>query len=60
MGTSAGDALTGDHRIEAHAKDAMRAKQSRGNRGAGGTYQSMSRRFDGKEDRPVSCRSSLD
>ncbi|WVQ83104.1 hypothetical protein IAT38_005242 [Cryptococcus sp. DSM 104549] len=48
-GTSAAEALTGDHRIEAHARQAMHDKQARGVRGAAGTYGSMSRRFDGKD-----------
>lgn len=50
IGTSAGDALTGDHRIESAAKDAMRDKQNRGVRGMGGTFGSMTKRFDGKDD----------
>jgi len=45
--------LTGDHRIEAHARDAMQAKQNRGTRGMAGMYQSMTKRFDGKEDKKV-------
>jgi protein MPE1 len=52
-GTTAAEALTGDHRIEAHAREAMLAKQNKGLRGAGGTYASMTKRFDGKEDKPV-------
>lgn len=41
--------MTGDHRIEAHARDAMLAKQTRGLRGAGGMFGSMTKRFDGKD-----------
>ena len=52
-GTSAGEALTGAHRIEAHAKDAMFAKQNRGARGTAGTYSSMTKRFDGREEKKV-------
>ena len=52
VGTSAGESLTGDHRQEQHAKDALLAKQNRGVRGAGGTYGSLTKRFDGKEDKP--------
>jgi protein MPE1 len=55
MGTSAAEALTGDHRIEAGAKDAMLAK-ARGLQGRGGTFGSLSRRFDGKEEKKVSGR----
>lgn len=51
VGTSAGESLTGDHRIENHARDAMLAKQNRGVRGVGGTFGSMTKRFDGKEDK---------
>jgi protein MPE1 len=46
--------LTGDHRIEAHAKDEMRARMLRGAQGRGGTYGSLSKRFDGKEEKKVS------
>nr|ODO00886.1 protein MPE1 [Cryptococcus depauperatus CBS 7855] len=49
-GTSAADSLTGDHRIEAHAKQAMQDKMSRGVRGVGGTFGSLTKRFDGKEE----------
>jgi protein MPE1 len=51
VGTSAGESLTGDHRIESHARDAMLAKQNRAARGAGGMFGSMTKRFDGKEDK---------
>lgn len=50
IGTSLGESLTGDHRIENHAREAMLAKQNKGSRGMGGTYGSMTKRFDGKED----------
>ena len=43
--------MTGDHRIEAHAKEALLAKQNKGTRFAGGSYGAMSRRFDGKEEK---------
>jgi len=49
MGTAAGESLTGDHRIEAHARDAMLAKQARAARGTGGMFGSMTKRFDGKD-----------
>jgi protein MPE1 len=49
VGTAAGESLTGDHRIEAHARDALLAKQNRGLRGVGGTFGSMTKRFDGKD-----------
>ena len=53
IGSAAADALTGDHRIESHARDAMQAKQNKGLRGAAGTFQSMTKRFDGKDDKRV-------
>lgn len=54
IGTDAASALTGEHRIEAHARDAMKDRMlSRGMRGTGGTFGSMSKRFDGKEDKPA-------
>ncbi len=53
IGTVAADALTGDHRIEAHARDAMQAKQNRGVKGTAGMYQSITKRFDRKEDKKV-------
>lgn len=43
--------MTGDHRIESHARDAMLAKQARAARGAGGMYGSVTKRFDGKEEK---------
>lgn len=57
VGTTAADALTGDHRIEAHARDAMQAKMNaKGVRGVGGNFGSMSRRFDGKDENKVTHR----
>ncbi|WWC62505.1 uncharacterized protein I303_105101 [Kwoniella dejecticola CBS 10117] len=52
VGTSAADSLTGDHRIESHARQAMQDKQNRlgGVRGSGGTFGSLSKRFDGKDE----------
>ncbi|ORY25626.1 DWNN domain-domain-containing protein [Naematelia encephala] len=50
IGTGAADALTGDHRIEAHARDAMLAKQAKGMQKTGGMFGSMSKRFDGKDE----------
>lgn len=52
VGTDAASALTGEHRIEAHARQAMKDRMM-GRAGAGGTYGSMSKRFDGKEDKKV-------
>ncbi|WWC70707.1 uncharacterized protein I206_104658 [Kwoniella pini CBS 10737] len=52
IGSSAADSLTGDHRIESHARQAMQDKQNRiaGVRGSGGTFSSLSKRFDGKDE----------
>jgi protein MPE1 len=60
IGTDSASALTGDHRIEAHAREAMKEKMfGRGARGAtGGAFGSMTKRFDGKEDKAVSGRLS--
>lgn len=49
VGTDASVSLTGEHRIEAHAKKQMTEK-ALGLRGAAGTYGSLSKRFDGKEE----------
>lgn len=49
VGTDAASALTGEHRIEAHARDAMKDRMM--NRGRGGMFGSMTKRFDGKEDK---------
>lgn len=51
VGTDAASALTGEHRIEAHARDAMKDRMNRGMRGTGGTFGGMSKRFDGKDDK---------
>ncbi|TYJ58850.1 hypothetical protein B9479_000282 [Cryptococcus floricola] len=54
-GTIAGDALTGDHRIESHARQAMQDKQlGKGpgtgfGGGIGGRFGSVTKRFDGKD-----------
>lgn len=53
-GTAAAEALTGDHRVESHARQAMLDKNlTKGVRSAGGTYGSLSKRFDGKEEKPA-------
>ncbi|OWZ62807.1 hypothetical protein LQV05_003489 [Cryptococcus neoformans] len=53
-GTTAAEALTGDHRVESHARQAMLDKNlTKGIRSAGGTYGSLSKRFDGKEEKPA-------
>jgi protein MPE1 len=50
VGTDASMSLTGEHRIEAHAREAMKDRMlNRGARGQAGTYGSMTKRFDGKE-----------
>lgn len=54
VGTDASMSLTGEHRIEAHARQAMKDRMNRGAMGSGGTYGSMSKRFDGKEEKKVS------
>lgn len=52
VGTDASVSLTGDHRIEAHARKQMEEKMlARGQRGVTGMYGSNSMRFDGKEDK---------
>lgn len=51
VGTDAASALTGEHRIEAHARDAMKDRMLNRGMRAGGTFGSMSKRFDGKEDK---------
>ncbi|GMK53944.1 hypothetical protein CspeluHIS016_0105300 [Cutaneotrichosporon spelunceum] len=52
VGTDASMSLTGEHRIEAHARQAMKDRMmNRGAMGSGGTYGSMSKRFDGKEEK---------
>lgn len=54
VGTSAADQLQNDHRIEANAREAMLAKQKQqAMRGSGATFGSMSKRFDGKDDKKV-------
>jgi protein MPE1 len=50
VGTEAANALTGDHRIEAHAREAMRDKLFGRGRMHGGP---MTKRFDGKEEKVV-------
>lgn len=53
-GTAAAETLTGDHRVESHARQAMLDKNlTKGVRSAGGTYGSLSKRFDGKEEKPA-------
>jgi len=54
VGTDAATSLTGDHRIEAHAREAMKEKMFGRGRGPAGAYGSMTKRFDGKEDKSVS------
>jgi protein MPE1 len=51
VGTDASVSLTGEHRIEAHARQAMKDRMNRGAMGSGGTYGSLSKRFDGKEEK---------
>jgi len=47
--------------MDTAAKEALREKQaqSRGLRGAGGTFGSLTKRFDGKEEKRVSDSASL-
>lgn len=53
IGTDAASALTGEHRIEAHARDAMKDRMNRGmgRGGGGGGFGSLTKRFDGKDDK---------
>ncbi|KLT42029.1 DWNN-domain-containing protein [Cutaneotrichosporon oleaginosum] len=51
VGTDASVSLTGEHRIEAHARQAMKDRMNRGAMGSGGTYGSLSKRFDGKDEK---------
>lgn len=52
VGTSNADQV-GDHRIEASAKEEMRLKMARGQANGRGGFQSMTKRFDGKDEKKV-------
>lgn len=55
VGTSAADQLQNDHRIESQAREAMLAKQKQQQlRSTGGMFGSVTKRFDGKDDKKVS------